>query len=59
MVDGWKRRDKEAFELGIGVIVIGLLFGLVLGWVILFKGMKIKYIDKHFDDNDKPKRVKG
>jgi len=58
MVDGWKRRDKEAFELGIGVIVIGLLFGLVLGWVILFKGIRAKYIDKHFD-NDKPKRVKG
>ena len=58
MVDGWRRGDKEAFEFGIGVTVIGLLFGLVLGWVMLFKGIKAKYIDKHFD-NDKPKRVKG
>ena len=58
MVDGWKRRDKEAFDLGISVIIIGLLFGLVIGWVILFKLISGKYIDKHFD-NDKPKRVKG
>jgi hypothetical protein len=58
MVDGWKRGDREAFEFGAFVIAIGLLFGLVLGWVMLFKGIKAKYIDKHFD-NDKPKRVKG
>jgi hypothetical protein len=54
MVDGWKRGDREAFEFGIGVTVIGLLFGLVLGWVMLFKGIKAKYIDKHFD-NVKPR----
>jgi len=48
MVDGWKRRDIEAIEFGAFVIVIGLLFGLVLGWVMLFKGIKAKYIDKHF-----------
>ena len=59
MVDGWRRGDKEAFEFGIGVTVIGLLFGLVLGWVMLFKGIKAKYIDKHFDNNDKPRHVKG
>jgi len=58
MVDGWKRRDIEAIEFGAFVIVIGLLFGLVLGWVMLFKGIKAKYIDKHFD-NDKPGHVKG
>jgi hypothetical protein len=57
MVDGWRRGDKEAFEFGAFVIAIGLLFGLVLGWVMLFKGIKAKYIDKHFN-NDKPKRVK-
>jgi len=48
MVDGWKRRDREAFEFGAFVVVIGLLFGLVLGWVMLFKGIKAKHIDKHF-----------
>jgi hypothetical protein len=48
MVDGWKRGDKEAFEFGAFVIAIGLLFGLVLGWVMLFKGIKAKYIDKRF-----------
>ena len=58
MVDGWKRGDREAFEFGIGVTVVGLLFGLVLGWVMLFKGIKTKYIDKHFS-NDKPGRVEG
>ena len=48
MVDGWRRGDKEAFEFGAFVIAIGLLFGLVLGWVMLFKGIKAKYIDKRF-----------
>jgi len=59
IVDGWKNKDKKTFELGISVTVIGLFFGLVTGWVILFKLISGKYIDKHFDDNDKPKRVKG
>jgi hypothetical protein len=58
IVDGWKNKDKETFDLGISVIIIGLFFGLVIGWVILFKLISGKYIDKHFD-NDKPKRVKG
>ena len=58
MVDGWKRGDREAFEFGAFVAVVGLFFGLVLGWVMLFKGIKTKYIDKHFS-NDKPGRVEG
>lgn len=58
MVDGWRNKDKKTFELGISVTVIGLLFGLVIGWVILFKGIKTKYIDKHFS-NDKPGHFKG
>ena len=48
IVEGWRNKDKKMFELGISVTVIGLLFGLVLGWVMLFKGIKAKYIDKHF-----------
>ena len=58
MVDGWRRGDQEAFEFGAFVAIVGLLFGLVLGWVMLFKGIKAKYIDKHFS-NDKPGRIKG
>jgi hypothetical protein len=58
MVDGWKNKDKEMFELGISVTVIGLIFGLVTGWVLLGGVIKAKYIDKHFD-NDKPRHVKG
>jgi membrane associated rhomboid family serine protease len=58
MVDGWRNKDKKMFELGISVTVIGLIFGLVTGWVILFKLISGKYIDKHFD-NDKPGHVKG
>jgi hypothetical protein len=58
MVDGWRRGDIEAFELGVSVTVIGLLFGLVLGWVMLFKGIKQKYIDKRFNNDDKPGRTK-
>jgi succinate dehydrogenase/fumarate reductase cytochrome b subunit len=50
MVDGWRNKDKKMFELGISVTVIGLLFGLVTGWVILFQGIKQKYIDKRFDN---------
>jgi hypothetical protein len=49
MVDGWKNKDKRIFELGISVTVIGLIFGLVTGWVILFKLISGKYIDKHFE----------
>jgi membrane associated rhomboid family serine protease len=48
MVDGWKRRDREAIEFGGFVTIVGLLFGFVVGWVMLFKGIKAKYIDKHF-----------
>ena len=48
MVDGWRNKDKKMFELGISVTVIGLIFGLVTGWVILFKMISGKYIDKHF-----------
>jgi hypothetical protein len=47
------------FELGISVTVIGLIFGLVTGWVLLGGVIKAKYIDKRFDNDDKPKRVKG
>ncbi len=49
MMDGWKNKDKRIFELGISVTVIGLIFGLVTGWVILFKLISGKYIDKHFE----------
>jgi high-affinity Fe2+/Pb2+ permease len=49
IVDGWKNKDKKTFELGISVTVIGLFFGLVTGWVILFKLISGKYIDKHFE----------
>lgn len=49
MVYGWRNKDKKTFELGISVTVIGLLFGLVTGWVILFQGIKTKYIDKRFE----------
>ena len=49
MVDGWRRGDREAIEFGGFVVVIGLLFGLVLGWVMLFKGIKEKYVDKRFE----------
>ncbi len=49
MVDGWKNKDKRIFELGISVTVIGLIFGLVTGWMILFKLISGKYIDKHFE----------
>jgi membrane associated rhomboid family serine protease len=58
MVDGWRNKDKKMFELGISVTVIGLIFGLVTGWVLLGGVIKEKYIDKRFYD-DKPKRVKG
>jgi hypothetical protein len=36
------------FELGISVTVIGLIFGLVTGWVLLGGVIKEKYIDKRF-----------
>ncbi len=49
MVDGWKHRDKKTFDLGVSVTVIGLFFGLVVGWAILGAMTKTKYIDKHFD----------
>ena len=48
MVDGWKNKDKKMFELGISVTVIGLIFGLVTGWVLLGGVIKEKYIDKRF-----------
>jgi hypothetical protein len=48
MVDGWRNKDKKMFELGISVTAIGLIFGLVTGWVLLFQGIKQKYIDKRF-----------
>jgi high-affinity Fe2+/Pb2+ permease len=48
MVDGWKNKDKRIFELGISVTVIGLIFGLVTGWVLLGGVIKEKYIDKRF-----------
>ena len=59
MVDGWRNKDKKMFELGISVTVIGLIFGLVTGWVLLGGVVKGKYINKRFDNDDKPKRVKG
>ena len=49
IVDGWRNKDKEIFDLGISVTVIGLIFGLVTGWVLLFQGIKTKYIDKRFE----------
>jgi membrane-anchored glycerophosphoryl diester phosphodiesterase (GDPDase) len=58
MMDGWKHRDKKTFDLGVSVTVIGLFFGLVVGWAILGAMTKTKYIDKHFDD-DEPGRVTG
>ena len=58
IMDGWRRRDQGAFEVGVGVTAVGLIFGLVLGWVLLFKVIKRNYINEHFN-NDKPKRVKG
>jgi membrane associated rhomboid family serine protease len=48
MVDGWRNKDKKMFELGISVTVIGLIFGLVTGWVLLGGVIKEKYIDKRF-----------
>ena len=48
IVDGWKNKDKKTFELGISVTVIGLIFGLVTGWVLLGGVIKEKYIDKRF-----------
>ena len=59
MVDGWRNKDKKMFELGISVTVIGLIFGLVTGWALLGGVIKEKYIDKRFDNDDKPKQVKG
>ena len=49
MVDGWRNKDKKMFELGISVTVIGLIFGLVTGWVLLGGVVKEKYIDKRFE----------
>ena len=49
MVDGWRNRDKETFGLGVSTTVIGLIFGLVVGWAILGAMIKTKYIDPHFD----------
>ena len=48
MLDGWRNKDKKMFELGISVTVIGLIFGLVTGWVLLGGVIKEKYIDKRF-----------
>jgi membrane associated rhomboid family serine protease len=48
MVDGWRRGDREAIEFGGFVTIVGLLFGFVVGWVMVFKGIKAKHIDKHF-----------
>jgi len=48
IVDGWRNKDKKMFELGISVTVIGLIFGLVTGWVLLGGVIKEKYIDKRF-----------
>jgi hypothetical protein len=46
IVDGWRNKDKEIFDLGISVTVIGLIFGLVTGWVLLGGMIKEKYINK-------------
>ena len=59
IVDGWRNKDKEIFDLGISVTVIGLIFGLVTGWVLLGEMIKEKYINKRFNDDDKPGHVKG
>ena len=60
MIISWREKDKETFELGISTTLIGLLFGFVVGWVLLGAMIKTKYIDPHFDNNDdEPKRVKG
>ena len=60
IVNGWVHKDKETFGLGISTTLIGLIFGFVLGWVLLGAMIKTKYIDPHFDNNDdEPKRVKG
>jgi hypothetical protein len=50
IVDGWQNKDKKTFDLGISVMVIGLLFGLVTGWVLMIMWLKRKYIDKHFKE---------
>jgi hypothetical protein len=59
MVDGWRNKDKKMFELGISVTVIGLIFGLVTGWVLLGGVIKEKYIDKRFNNDDEPGHIKG
>ena len=59
MVDGWRNKDKKMFELGISVTVIGLIFGLVTGWVLLGGVIKEKYIDKRFNNDDEPGHTKG
>lgn len=60
IINGWVHKDKETFGLGISTTLIGLMFGFVVGWVLLGAMVKTKYIDPHFDDNDdEPERVKG
>lgn len=58
IINGWVHKDKETFGLGISTTLIGLLFGFVVGWVLLGAMIKTKYIDPHFDD-DEPGHVKG
>ena len=58
IINGWVHKDKETFGLGISTTLIGLLFGFVVGWVLLGAMIKTKYIDSHFD-NDRPGQVKG
>ena len=59
IINGWVHKDKELFNSGLSVFGLSIPFGLILGWVLLVAMIKTKYIDKHFDNDDKPERVKG
>lgn len=50
IINGWVHKDKETFGLGISTMLIGLLFGFVIGWVLLGAMIKTKYIDPHFEE---------
>jgi TRAP-type C4-dicarboxylate transport system permease small subunit len=49
IIEGWRYKNKEVFDGGLSMFGLSILFGLVLGWVLLVLMIKTKYIDKRFE----------
>jgi hypothetical protein len=59
MMTSWNNKNKSGFYSSLGLFVISIPFGLIIGWAMVVSFIKDIVVDKHFDNDDGPKQVKG